>query len=108
MRELTYIQEDQSWVIGEWKDGSEGNTKANIQGRVYHINKDFRTLYIGYMLGGKRHGWGAELPIYNSDAKLPRRNYFGQWKQNKKVINEENDVDEGKLFRNMQKTMHNQ
>jgi hypothetical protein len=62
------------------------------------------------MQAGKRHGWGAEIPILNheeSTSKI-RRNYFGIWKQNKRVINPEVASDPGFEFRKNQKQLHDQ
>jgi hypothetical protein len=59
------------------------------------------------MKDGKRHGWGAELPIIGQDAHDNSRvRYYGQWKLNKRVINEGDDNDDGKLYRDKQRERH--
>jgi len=63
------------------------------------------------MKAGKRHGWGAELPIVQpigstESTSAGRKNFFGRWNNNKRVINEENPLDEGLVFRDKQILIH--
>jgi len=54
----------------------------DVEGKVIFFNKDFHTLYIGYMHDGKRQGWGIEIPLRNTDFRLP---FIGMWEEDMKV-----------------------
>lgn len=84
MRPLTQLS-DKSWVLGEWEKDKEGDSLTDIEGRVYHINKDFYSLYIGYMHDGKREGFGIELPLKNKEYRTMAP-YHGLWHENKMVF----------------------
>lgn len=41
----------------------------DLEGRAIHLNKDFHTIYVGYMRDGKRHGWGTDFALKNKETR---------------------------------------
>ena len=51
-RNFSYVETEKAFVIGEWEADKDGKSPKDIEGRVIHFNKDFHSIYIGYMHDG--------------------------------------------------------
>ena len=82
-REVIKLEGEDCWVLAEWEQIKPTGKLIDVEGRAIFFNKDFHTMYVGYMHDGFKQGWGIEIPLKNREYRLP---FAGMFHESKKVF----------------------